>query len=77
MSKPPASKTSVIKRAMAANLLWALLAVVLGNAVYFALAPSLPPVARHHPPHMDLGVVVDFWICLVAYGVIRTVRRWR
>ena len=62
---------------MTANLLQALLAVVLGNAVYFLLAPSLPPAARHHSPHLDLGVLVDFWICLVAYGLIRTVRKWR
>ena len=59
------------------NLLQALLAVVLGNVVYFILAPSLPAAARHQPLRLDLGVVVDFWFCLVAYGVIRTARRWR
>jgi hypothetical protein len=59
------------------NLLQALLAVVLGNVVYFILVPSLPAAARHHPLRLDLGVIVDFWFCLVAYGVIRTARRWR
>ena len=59
------------------NFLQALLAILLGNVVYFVLAPSLPPVARHHPFHLDLGTVVDFWFCLVAYGLIRTARRWR
>ena len=59
------------------NLLQALLAIVLGNVVYFILAPSLPPLARHRPFQMDLGLVVDFWFCLVAYGLIRTARRWR
>jgi hypothetical protein len=39
--------------------------------------PSLPPVARHHRFHLDLGTVVDFWFCLVAYGLIRTARKWR
>jgi hypothetical protein len=24
-----------------------------------------------------LGMVVDFWFCLVAYGLIRTARKWR
>jgi len=62
---------------MTANLLQMLLAVVLGNAVYFSIASHLPPVARHHAPNLDLGVLVDFWICLVAYGLIRTARRWR
>ncbi len=59
------------------NFLQTLVAIVLGNVVYFLLLPSLPPVARHHPFHMDLGMVVDFWFCLVAYGLIRTARKWR
>ena len=59
------------------NLLQALAAVVLGNVVYFVLAPSLPAVARHRPYHIDLGTVIDFWFCLVAYGLIRTARKWR
>ena len=59
------------------NLIQALVAIVLGNVVYFLLLPSLPPVARHHPFHIDLGMIVDFWFCLVAYGLIRTARRWR
>jgi len=66
------SKPSVI-----INLLQALLAIILGNVVYFMLIPSLPPVARHRPLHLDLGMILDFWFCLVAYGLIRTARRWR
>jgi hypothetical protein len=52
-----------------------LLAVVLGNVVYFVLAPSFPAVARHRPFHFDLGMAIDFWFCLVAYGLIRSARR--
>jgi hypothetical protein len=59
------------------NFLQALLAIILGNVVYFALIPSLPPVARHRPLHLDLGMVLDFWLCLVVYGLIRTARKWR
>ena len=59
------------------NFLQALLAIILGNVVYFVLIPSLPPAARHHPFHVDLGLVLDFWFCLVAYGMIRTARKWR
>ena len=59
------------------NLLQALLAIILGNIVYFLLLPSLPPAARHHPFRLDLGTVLDFWFCLVIYGVIRTARKWR
>jgi hypothetical protein len=59
------------------NTLQALLAIILGNLVYFLLVPSLPAAARHRPFHLDLGIILDFWFCLVAYGLIRTARRWR
>ena len=59
------------------NFLQALLAIILGNVVYFVLVPSLPPAARHRPFQLDLGMILDFWFCLVAYGLIRTARRWR
>ena len=59
------------------NFLQALLAIILGNVVYFVLIPSLPPAARHRPFHLDLGMILDFWFCLVAYGLIRTARKWR
>jgi hypothetical protein len=67
----------VSKLSVLFNFLQALLAIILGNVVYFALVPFLPPVARHHPFHMDLGIILDFWFCLVAYGLIRTARKWR
>ncbi len=67
----------VSKPSVFANFLQALLAIVLGNIVYFLLLPSLPPVARHHPFRIDLGTALDFWFCLVAYGLIRTARKWR
>lgn len=66
------SKTSVF-----INFLQALLAIVLGNVAYFLLMPSLPAVAQHHRFHVDVGTVVDFWFCLVAYGLIRTARKWK
>lgn len=66
------SKPSVL-----VNLLQALLAIILGNVVYFLLMPSLPPVARHHRFQVDLGTLIDFWFCVVVYGLIRTARRWR
>jgi hypothetical protein len=59
------------------NLIQALLAVGLGNIVYFLLAPSLPLAARHSPNQLDLGMVLDFWCCLVAFGLIRTARKWK
>lgn len=56
-----------------------LLAVLGGNLLYFAvLLPYLPPAARHHPGQLDLGLVVDFWVCLAFYGLLAfTFRRGR
>jgi hypothetical protein len=67
----PVSKPSVLL-----NLLQALLAIILGNVVYFFLAPSLP-LPHHRPFQLDVGLVVDFWFCVVAYGLIRSARRWK
>jgi hypothetical protein len=66
----------VSKSSVLLNFLQALLAIILGNVVYFVLVPSLPAVARHRF-HLDLGMILDFWFCLVAYGLIRTARKWR
>jgi len=47
-----------------------LVAILLGNALYFAVSPHLPPAAQHRSWEVDLGTVVDFWFCLVVYGVM-------
>jgi hypothetical protein len=67
----------VSKSPVVINFLQALVAIVLGNVVYFVLIPSLPPAARHRPFQPDLGLLLDLWFCLVAYGLIRTARRWK
>jgi hypothetical protein len=58
------------------NFVQSLIAVVAGNLTYFLLMPHLPPVARHHIMHLDLGVLVDFWLSVVYLGIIKTVTRW-
>jgi hypothetical protein len=63
----PVSKTAVV------NFAQALIAVLAGNAAYLLLMPYLPPRARHGLFRVDLGLVVDFWFCLVVFGVIKTV----
>ena len=74
---PTREAAMVSKPSVFVNFLQALLAIILGNVVYFVLVPSLPSIARHHPFRLDLGMVIDFWFCLVAYGLIRTARKWR
>lgn len=54
------------------NFFHALIAVVAGNLVYLALLRYMPPSARHTPRHLDLGLLVDFWFCLVFFGIIKT-----
>jgi hypothetical protein len=58
------------------NLLQALCAIVLGNLAYFLLAHLLP-LPRHRPFQLDLGLLLDFWFCVVAYGLIRTAGKWK
>jgi len=67
----------VSKQSVLINFVQALAAIVLGNVAYFLLVPTLPPIARHHRFQVDLGTLIDFWFCLVAYGLIRTARKWK
>lgn len=59
------------------NLLQSFIAVVLGNVVYFLLMPHLPAAARHDPAKLDLGVIIDFWFCLVFLGAIKTLAHFK
>jgi hypothetical protein len=47
-----------------------LAAILLGNALYFVLSPYLPLAAQHRSWKVDLGTVVDFWFCLLVYGLM-------
>jgi hypothetical protein len=64
------------KPSVAVNLVQALCAVILGNAAYFLLGPAFH-LPRHQPFRFDWGLIVDFWLCVVAWGLIRTARRWK
>ena len=58
------------------RLLRQLAAVVLGSLLYFfVLMPHLPQAARHQPYRLDLGLLIDAWICLVLYGVLELIFR--
>jgi hypothetical protein len=47
-------------------------AILLGNAIYYlSLSPHLPDTFRHQGFQMDLGVAVDFLVCVAVYGLIR------
>jgi hypothetical protein len=52
------------------NFWRSLAAVLIGNGLYFACSGYLPPAARHNTAGFDLGLVVDFWFCLVVMGFL-------
>jgi len=58
---------------MKQNFLRSLIAVLAGNAIYFAVQRFLPPGAQHVPFRIDWGLAVDFWFCLVCYGLLRMI----
>ena len=62
-----------MSKSAVANFVQALMAVLAGNAAYFLLMPYLPLWARHVAPRVDPGMLVDFLICLLLFGVIKTV----
>jgi hypothetical protein len=56
---------------VARNLIQSLVAVLGGNILYFfVVLPHVPPVARHVASRLDLGLLIDFWMCLVCWGLI-------
>ena len=51
-------------------------AVLVGNLVYFfVLMPHLPPLGQHVPYRLDVGLLVDLWVCLVFYGAVEFIDR--
>ena len=59
------------------NFRRSLLAVLLGNLLYFYLLPHLPDVLRHHYG-IDTGLFIDFLICTALYigfGLILRMQR--
>jgi hypothetical protein len=49
-----------------------LLAVLAGNAAYYSLHPYLPR-SLQHTAHLDLGLGLDFVLCVIAYFVARAI----
>jgi hypothetical protein len=47
-----------------------LIAILLGNAIYFGSFPVLPEGLKHAPYKMDAGLLFDFLICVFLYLMI-------
>ena len=48
-----------------------LLAVLLGNVIYFAAVPFLPQSLKHGLFDIDAGLALDFAICAGIYLLLR------
>ena len=59
------------------NFFEALVAVMVGNLIYFVVMPHLPAGAQHRTFRQDWGIVVDFAICLVIFWIVKVVARRR
>jgi hypothetical protein len=59
---------------MKANFWRSLIAVLAGNLIYYGVERYLPVRAQHQPYQIDLGLAVDFWFCLVCYGIVKLIR---
>ena len=60
---------------MPSRPLWhSLVAVLADNAIYFSTERFLPAAAQHQLYKIDWGLAVDFWMCLVCYGLLRLIR---
>jgi len=73
---PGANCRFTVSKAARVNFVQSLIAVLAGNLVYFLLMPHLPPAAQHNPLKLDLGVLIDFWFCVVFLGAIKTITKW-
>jgi hypothetical protein len=55
------------------RLLRQFIAVVAGNLIYLAIQSHLPPRGQHQLYKIDWGLAIDFWICLVCYGLLKMI----
>jgi len=69
----------VYNKGVLRRLLKQFIAILAGSLLYFfVLMPHLPRAGQHQPFRIDLGLLVNLWVCLVFYGAIEWIdRKWR
>jgi hypothetical protein len=60
---------------MIRNWMKMLLAILVGNVIYFAAEPFLPEALAHNLYKVDYGLMVDFAICAAIYLLLRIRRK--
>lgn len=67
-----------MSRFLLSRFLQPFIAVVVGNAIYFlAIDSRLPPNLRHKLYKLDMGVAIDFWVCVCVWGILEMILRRR
>ena len=56
------------------NWMRMLLAILVGNVIYFAAEPFLPEPLVHDLYRLDVGLALDFAICVGIYLLLRKSR---
>ena len=56
---------------MIRNWMKMLLAILVGNVIYFAVQTVLPEELTHELYKVDSGLILDFGLCLVIYLLLR------
>jgi hypothetical protein len=65
----PTPKRTVFNRSF-----WqSLIAVLVGNGIYYSIWRYLPPRGQHQLYRIDWGLAVDFWICVICYFLVRLI----
>jgi hypothetical protein len=58
-----------------------LIPVVGGNILYYSFIHSFPDALQHQPFQLDWGLLADFWICLLGWGLYdlteRIISKWQ
>jgi hypothetical protein len=52
-----------------------ILAVLAGNILYLLIEPELPMSLHHRLDSVDPGLLIDFLLCALIYGLVRLARR--
>lgn len=58
---------------MKQSLRRSLIGILAGNAIYYGVERFLPQPARHQLYQIDLGLAIDFCLCLACYGIARLI----
>ena len=77
MERTVATRPKAATRGVSRAWQWGeyILAVLAGNILYLLIEPELPLYLHHRLDRADPGVLLDFLLCALIYGLVRLGRR--